>query len=56
MFNLGEKVKTNTQNKDFNTFATIIEMRVVKDKIGYIVQFKNGEVGTYFENELLKCE
>lgn len=56
MFNLGEKVKINIQNKDFNTFATIIEMRVVKDKIAYVVQLKNGKIGTYFENEILKSE
>lgn len=56
MFNVGERVKMNTYNKNLNIFVTIIEKKMIKDRIAYVVLFRSGKIGTYFENEILKCE
>lgn len=56
MFNLGEKVKMKTYDKNLNIYATIIEMRIIKDRVAYVVRFRSGKTGIYFENEILKCE
>lgn len=56
MFNLGEKVRIDTYDKELKIFAHIIKKKTIKDEVAYIVTFRNGEVGTFFESELLKIQ
>ena len=56
MFNLGEKIRINTYDKEVEIFANIIEIRYLKGRTAYIVQFNNGNVKTYFEEEILKID
>ena len=56
MFNLGEKIRINTYDKEVEIFANIIEIRYLKGRTTYIVQFNNGNVRTYFEEEILKID
>lgn len=56
MFNIGEKVRMNTYAKELKIFAHIIDKRIVKDRVAYVVKFRNGKVGTYFENEIIKIK
>ena len=56
MFNLGEKVRMKTYDEKLEIFAHIIEIRFIKKRIAYVVQFRSGKVRTYFENEILKIQ
>ena len=56
MFDIGEKVKIDTYHKEVEIFAHIVKKEIRKYGLVYIVEFRNGEKGAFFESELLKIQ
>lgn len=56
MFNIGEKARIDTYNKEHEIFVRIIGRKIVNGEVAYIVKFRNGEKGTFLKTELLKIQ